>query len=45
MHIYEDMMVLKIMPKHLDETRYLHKEDFAELIRMNADTLVLKHHA
>jgi hypothetical protein len=33
--------------KHLaqDETRSTHKEDYVELIRMNADMLVLKHHA
>jgi hypothetical protein len=31
------------MLKHLAETRCMHEEDYAELIRMNADMLVLKH--
>jgi hypothetical protein len=41
MYIYANMLVLK----HLEtlETRSMHEEDYVELIRMNADMLVLKH--
>jgi hypothetical protein len=35
------MLVLKHLAQ--DETRSTHEEDYVELIRMNADMLVLKH--
>jgi hypothetical protein len=42
MYIYENMLVLKHLAQ--DETCSMHEEDYVELIRMNADMLVLKHH-
>jgi hypothetical protein len=33
------------MLKHLVETCCMHEEDYAELIRMNANMMVLKHRA
>ena len=42
MYIYANMMVLKHLVR--DETSSTHEEDYVELIRMNTDMLVLKHH-